>query len=89
MRFVQHLLLPNDQKLVPYKKLYLFSFKFEGSVDVNVNGKQLCFIVLVRFDGDIKVLTLGRVYFKIMFVGFSYDRIVGSIIVVVLYVRRR
>lgn len=75
LRFVQrHLLLPNDQKLVLYKNLYLFSFKFEGSVDVNVNGKQLCFIVLVRFDGHIKVLTLGRVYSTIMFVGFLYLR---------------
>lgn len=27
-------------------------------MDVDVNGKQSCFIVLVRFDGHIKVLTL-------------------------------
>lgn len=71
--FVQRLLLPDDQKL-PYKNLYLFSFKFGGSKDVNVNGKQLCFIVLVRFDGLIKVLTLGRVYSTVMFVGILYLR---------------
>lgn len=29
-----------------------------GAVDVDGNEKQSCFIVLVRFDGHIKVLTL-------------------------------
>lgn len=56
--------------------VHFFSSK---RLDVDVNGKQLCFIVLVRFDGYIKVLTLKEgSAFTIMFVGFcTKDTLLG------------